>query len=158
MFSNRLLMRCFLWQALLCLLWVPIAACANTPNSKFKAPVPVQIGKQKYHVAVADTPQAQERGLMYQTSLPKRTGMLFPINPSRPVAFWMKNTLIPLDMLFIQNNRLVQIVHNSQPCKAEPCTIYTSNVPVDAVIELPAGTARQDRLEPGAPVHVMRLP
>jgi uncharacterized membrane protein (UPF0127 family) len=158
MLLKRLLMCCFLWQALACLAWMTLPACAHELQSEFKASVPVQIGGQKYHVAVAATPQAQERGLMYQTYLPKRTGMLFPINPSRPVAFWMKNTLIPLDMLFVQNNRLVQIVHNSQPCKAEPCTLYTSNVPVDAVIELPGGTARKDNLKPGAPVQVMWLP
>lgn len=147
----------FLGQVFLLLLGAP-SVSAKQPVTDFQAPWTVQIEKHPYRVAVASTPQEQERGLMFQKSLPERTGMLFPIQPSRPVAFWMKNTLIPLDMLFIQNNRVVEIVHNVQPCKADPCSIYRSKAPVDAVIELPGGTAHKDRLKLGASVQVMWQP
>jgi uncharacterized protein len=145
------------WQFTLVVLLLLPVGIASTPKPSLQTPVSIQIEQQQYQMAIASTPEQQERGLMYQTSLAKRNGMLFPISPSRQVAFWMKNTLIPLDMLFVQNNRLVQIVHNAQPCKADPCSIYASNTPIDTVIELPGGTAKEDHLEPGARVQIMWL-
>jgi uncharacterized membrane protein (UPF0127 family) len=145
------------WQfTLAALLFLPVGI-AGTPKPSLQTPLRVEIEQKQYQMAVASTPEQQEQGLMYQTTLAKRTGMLFPISPNRRVAFWMKNTLIPLDMLFVQNNRLVQIVHSAQPCKADPCSTYASNSPIDTVIELPGGTAKEDHLEPGARVQIMWL-
>lgn len=145
------------WHCILVALLALPLGFAGEPKPALKTPLRVLINQQPYQMAVASTPEQQEHGLMYQTSLTKGTGMLFPITPSRQVAFWMKNTLIPLDMLFVQNNQLVQIVHNAQPCKADPCSIYASNTSIDTVIELPGGTAKQDHLEPGARVQIMWL-
>lgn len=131
-----------------------VGLCLSAFADSFQAPATVRIENQQYQVAIAATPEEQERGLMHQTRLPERTGMLFPLEKSRQVAFWMKNTLIPLDMIFIQNNRVVQIIHSAQPCQEEPCAVYVSKGTVDAVLELPGGTAQKDRLRLGAPVEL----
>lgn len=90
---------------------------------------------------VAETKEQQEKGLMYRTSLANDRGMLFPYKPPRQVSFWMKNTLIPLDIIFIRDGQVKFILHNYPPCKSYPCPSYGPFVPVDQVIEIPAGQA-----------------
>lgn len=67
----------------------------------------------RFDVEVAITPQERSRGLMFRESLPNRSGMLFVFDPPQPVAFWMKNTLIPLDMIFLDRTGTVSHVHES---------------------------------------------
>ncbi|WP_303673084.1 DUF192 domain-containing protein [Vampirovibrio chlorellavorus] len=117
----------------------------------------VKMGGRQYLLEVASTPQQAQTGLMYRTSLPVNGGMLFRFQETRPVAFWMKNTLIPLDMVFIQAGRVVHIAHQAQPCQQEPCPIYSSQKPVDMVIELPGGTARKHHIQAGATVRLRPL-
>lgn len=147
----------FVAVGLLLGLSIPAISAIKPKITTFKAPLSVQIGAKTYHMAVAATPKEQEQGLMHQTQLPERTGMLFPIEPHRRVAFWMKNTLIPLDMLFIENNQVIQIVHNATPCRQDPCNVYQSEQPVDGVIELFGGTAAKDGLKPGSSVKILWL-
>ena len=79
---------------------------------------------------------------MDRTAMPADHGMLFVFPDSQPRTFWMKNTLIPLDMLFFDANRhLVAIQADAQPCKADPCQLYPSNEPARYVLELNAGAA-----------------
>jgi uncharacterized membrane protein (UPF0127 family) len=74
--------------------------------------------------------------------MPADHGMLFVFQDDQPRTFWMKNTLIPLDMLFFDaDRRLVAIQANAQPCKADPCGLYPSNAPARYVLELNAGAA-----------------
>ncbi len=74
--------------------------------------------------------------------MPADHGMLFVFPDSEIRTFWMKNTLIPLDMLFFDSNRrLVTLLHDVPPCKADPCPIYPSTAPARYVLELNAGTA-----------------
>ncbi len=117
----------------------------------------VNLGGRQYLLEVASTPQQAETGLMYRTSLPANGGMLFRFQETRPVAFWMKNTLIPLDMVFIQAGKVVHIAHQAQPCKQEPCPVYPSQQPVDMVIELPGGTARKHHIQTGTTVRLRPL-
>jgi len=117
----------------------------------------IAIGKQVYQIEMAVTPQQAETGLMYRTSLPQGHGMLFPFKSPRPVSFWMKNTLIPLDILFIAQGHLLHVFENVQPCISEPCQTYGLTALTDMVLELPAGTALRDHLTAGSPVEV-RLP
>lgn len=145
---------------------LPIAAQEPGPASRIQAmpsTVPgipqtglplaqVWIHQQPYTVEVTRTPQQARYGLMFRTGLPERHGMLFSFHPARPVHFWMKNTLIPLDMIFIHQNRVVHILHQVPPCLAEPCPSYPSRFAVDTVVELPAGTAQRDQLAIGAEV------
>lgn len=95
-----------------------------------------------FAVEIATTPAEQEHGLMDRTSMPADHGMLFVFQDDQPRTFWMKNTLIPLDMLFFDaDRRLVAIQADAQPCKADPCRLYPSNAPARYVLELNAGAA-----------------
>ena len=103
---------------------------------------------------VAKTPQQQAIGLMYRTSLADNRGMLFPFNPPQPVSFWMENTLIPLDMIFLQHGVVKAIDPQVPPCTTNPCPTYGPKVPVDQVIELRGGRAAQLGLKVGDQVKI----
>ncbi len=88
---------------------------------------------------VARTPQEIERGLMHRTAMQPQQGMLFWFQDEQPRSFWMRNTLIPLDMVFITSTgRITNIIHSASP-KTE--TLRSSTEPVQYVVELPGGTA-----------------
>jgi len=90
---------------------------------------------------VASTPAAMERGLMYRTSLPESSGMLFVFPEDADHSFWMKNTLIPLDMLFIKaDGTIVRIAANTKPLSEDPVPSYE---PVRAVLEIAGGRAAE---------------
>ena len=89
-------------------------------------------------VEVADTPALRERGLMYRTELGADKGMIFLWEEAGQHAFWMKNTYIPLDMIFIHKRDVVGIIHNAEPETETPRFV---NAPSTAVLEVPAGTA-----------------
>ena len=98
----------------------------------------------RFHVEVVDTADERALGLMNRESLPRFSGMLFVYDRPQPVAFWMKNTLIPLDILYFDTDRrLVSMQLNVPPCKGDPCPIYPSNAPARYVLEVSAGTAHR---------------
>ncbi|WP_053000733.1 DUF192 domain-containing protein [Sphingomonas sanxanigenens] len=112
------------------------------PSAKF-VPLSIQTaaGEHKFTVEVARTPEEQERGLMFRTSLAGDRGMIFPYDPPRPASFWMKNTLIPLDMIFIRKDgTIARIADNTTPESLEP---VQSGEPVAAVLELAGGRAAE---------------
>lgn len=123
------------------------------PQSGLPLAKAAMAGRQ-YLLEVATTPQQAEMGLMYRTALPANGGMLFRFEETRPVAFWMKNTLIPLDMVFVQGGQVVHVAHQAQPCRQEPCPVYSSQKAVDMVIELPGGTARKNHIQAGTKVQL----
>ena len=99
---------------------------------------------------VAATPEAQARGLMYRRTLADGRGMLFVFPAEAPHEFWMKNTFIPLDMLWIDSDhRIVHIAHDVPPCKADPCPNYPPNAKAASVLELAAGVAAKHNLKNG---------
>jgi uncharacterized protein len=100
---------------------------------------------------VARTAAEQSTGLMYRTSLAANRGMLFVFSPARPASFWMKNTLIPLDMVFMSNGVVKYISANVPPCKVADCPGYgpPSQIPIDNVIELRAGRAAELKIKVG---------
>jgi uncharacterized membrane protein (UPF0127 family) len=92
-----------------------------------------------FDVWVADTPARSEQGLMYVRDLPADRGMVFPFEPARVVSFWMKNTYIELDMLFIDaGGHVVKITEHAPPLRLD---LLSSDVPVGAVLELRGGEA-----------------
>jgi hypothetical protein len=92
-----------------------------------------------FDVWVADTPARAEQGLMYVRDLPPDRGMVFPFAPARVVSFWMKNTYIPLDLLFITaGGRVAKITERAPPLRLD---LLSSDVPVGAVLELRGGEA-----------------
>ncbi len=92
-------------------------------------------------VELATTAEERERGLMYRKALPEGHGMLFDFQYAQPVAFWMHNTYIPLDMIFIgADGRIIRIAENAKPMSD---SLIPSGGPVRAVLEVIAGTARK---------------
>lgn len=112
----------------------------------------VEIGGKRYAVEIADTDAERARGLMFRDALADGTGMLFIHDAEEPQAYWMKNTRIPLDILYFDTGRrLVTQQRNVPPCSAgNACPSYPSNKPARYVLELNAGEAERLKLQDGA--------
>ncbi|MBD3762226.1 DUF192 domain-containing protein [Rhizorhabdus sp.] len=134
-----------------------VSGCAPAParsaDSQAETPalVPLTIrtakGAVAYKVEVARTAQEQARGLMYRTSLPDHGGMIFPMTPPRIASFWMKNTYIPLDMIFIRaDGTIARIAANTVPEDLSP---VESGEPVAAVLEIVGGGAAANEIAEG---------
>ena len=121
-----------------------------TPSLTSDAKIPGQMlpvnaiaimGGQHIELEVATTPKQKMLGLMYREFLPPNRGMLFNFEPAQYASFWMKNVLIPLDMVFFKDNRIVAIAANVPPGNVNPCPTYGP--------ELPGGRAIELGLQPG---------
>ena len=88
-------------------------------------------------------------GLMFREKLDENAGMLFDYGSPKYVNIWMLNTLIPLDIIFINNGIIFKIVEGAQPCKAEPCKLYNSEYPVNKVLEINSGKSKKMNLKIG---------
>ena len=108
---------------------------------------------------LALTSEEISNGLMFRPSLPENRGMLFLFDQPRLPAFWMKNMLIPLDLVFLDGaGTVVDVIADVQPCAAEPCPNYPPSNPALAVLEIIAGSAAAHRLEAGAVIEFERVP
>jgi uncharacterized membrane protein (UPF0127 family) len=104
---------------------------------------------QSVTAELAATETERARGLMFREKLLPDQGMLFVFEKESAYAFWMKNTLIPLDMLWLdRDRRIVHIERNVPPCKADPCPSYGPARPGLYVLELQAGAADRFGLKP----------
>ena len=102
------------------------------------------------NVEVADTPQKQSQGLMFRENMKWDHGMLFIFDNETILSFWMKDTLIPLDMIFVDKTfRIINIIDNTLPCNIEPCPDYSSEKPVKYVLEVNAGFVETNDIEAG---------
>lgn len=127
------------------------ASAARHPISHLKI-IDLQVktqrrGIKRFRVELAETGEEQAKGLMFRESMGANEGMLFTSEPPREVAFWMKNTVMPLDIIFIDTHgRILNIAANTVPFSLNP---IPSEGPVTAVLELVAGRAAQLGLAPG---------
>jgi uncharacterized membrane protein (UPF0127 family) len=123
---------------LLCvLLFATFAACAYAEPE-------VEIGGRTFKVEIADAPQKQALGLMFRDSMPADRGMLFIFPNEAPRSFWMKNTRIPLDIMYFDKNlKLVSLSADTPPCRIRRCPSYPSLAPAKYVLELNAGIAAE---------------
>jgi hypothetical protein len=135
---------------------VPVAVSLVGMSSKAEAKVPLAkfSNGSMVKLEVASSPEAITRGLMYRTSMPEDSGMVFLFHPMRAVNFWMYHTLMPLDMLFIRDGSIVKLFENVPPCKSEnpeDCPRYPSGagIQVSEVIELNGGYAKRHGLKEG---------
>lgn len=104
-------------------------------------------GRDTLQVFIADTPARQTQGLMWIRDLPADHGMLFLLDAPRPMQMWMKNTYIPLDMLFFAGDgRILRIVANTTPLSTD---IISSESEVAGVLELKGGATRRMGVEVG---------
>ncbi len=96
------------------------------------------------------TSQEQSRGLMYRESLCEECGMLFVFGDEQTRTFWMKNTLIPLDLVWINAEKEVVGVTQAEPCESDPCPTYSSPEPAKYVLEVNAGFAQENGIKEGS--------
>lgn len=131
------------------------------PAAASLATVAVQAPKAELHLEVAQTWQEQERGLMGRTALAPHSGMLFVFPADQPVAFWMKNTLIPLDMVFVAADGTVRSVDGDVPTPAPGASddaIPREPGRAKYVIELAAGEAARAGIVAGVRLRIPPLP
>lgn len=122
-------------------------AVAHAEPAGDVARVVTSTGEHLFKVEVADTSKTRARGLMFRKSMPADQGMLFDFKAEGPVSMWMKNTYIPLDMVFIgRDGRVVGVAADAEPLSER---IINSPAPAYAVLELNAGAARRISLAPG---------
>ena len=106
----------------------------NTPTIVLKAK------SVAFEIEIADTPEERKIGLMYRKQLPQKNGMLFVFEREQPLSFWMKNTLISLDMIFLNDEfEVINIVKNVPPCDSDPCPTYKSEGDARYVLEINGG-------------------
>jgi uncharacterized membrane protein (UPF0127 family) len=131
-----------------------VAASARHPVSGLAViDLFIERGTQRlaFKVELADTPAAQSRGLMFRTALGDFEGMIFPSTVPEPRSFWMKNTPLSLDIIFIgADGRILNIAANTVPYSTDP---VSSKGPASAVLELRAGRAAALGIVPGDKVE-----
>ncbi|MCP5159717.1 MAG: DUF192 domain-containing protein [Gammaproteobacteria bacterium] len=116
----------------------------------------VTVGPATFQAEVARTSQDRQRGLMFRRELPPDQGMLF-VQPPGPAVFWMKNTYVPLDLLYFDTEgRLVQIIAEVPPCETPNCPIYPSHTAsVRYILEINAGEAVRRGIRVGDPLRLI---
>ncbi len=116
------------------------------------------ISGREIQLEVANTPSEQEKGLMFRPPLADDRGMLFIFKPARPVAFWMKNTPSPLDIIFLLDGEVKAIARNATTCKSDPCPVYPEGgVVADSVIEVRSRLTQEIGLKEGDRISVKFL-
>lgn len=132
------------------LIWVCSLMALLAVMSAQAEPLQVKLGEEVFELELVDDPASRRQGLMGREYLAANEGMVFDFPPDTTPAIWMRNMLISLDLLFVdEQSRLVKIFAEVPPCAVTPCDIYRVERPMRFVIEVPAGTAARLGLEPG---------
>lgn len=134
------------------------AACGAAPKSVTPAATPAPAGPRvvlpsgsTYALEIVRTPEEQAQGLMFRESLAEKTGMLFPFGDGAVHRFWMKNTMIPLDMIWMDaNGKVIFISADTPPCKADPCPSYGPDSAAASVLEIAGGKAAREKITVGS--------
>ena len=139
-----------------------IAAACGAAQKPLNAPTPggqshprlVLPSGAVYRVELARTPEELSQGLMFRESLPARSGMLFLFPDGGVHKFWMKNTMIPLDMVWMDHDRRVLFVSGqTPPCRADPCPTYGPELPATSVLEIAGGLAARESITVGSTIR-----
>ena len=124
-----------------------IAAGSARPAGQQTLEIASKTGVHTFAVEVVDNDTDRAKGLMYRKALPEGRGMLFDFHRDQDVSFWMQNTYIPLDMVFIRGDgRILRIQENTEPLSTR---LIPSGGPVRAVLEVIGGTTRKLGIAPG---------
>ena len=128
-----------------------VAACSPSED---KVTVHTAQGDFTFNVEIADTPDARQQGLMFRQELAPDSGMLFDFQTERPASFWMQNTFIPLDIIFIAADGTVRNIAHGRP---QDPTSLPSDGPVRFVLEIPAGRGAEIGLQAGDTIEHPRV-
>jgi uncharacterized membrane protein (UPF0127 family) len=128
-------------------------ASGQTPAAPHTVPL-ILPDEKPLQIEIARTPMERSRGLMFRTELPEDHGMLFIFDQPGKNQFWMKNTLIPLDILWMDDRkRIIHIEYQVPPCKLDPCPIYGPSSDSRYVLEVQAGVVHKRGLRIGMPLQ-----
>lgn len=115
------------------------------------------IGSQTFSVLTAVSEEEKKKGLSTRKSLPQDQGMLFEFDQPGNYTFWMKNMQFPIDMIFVNDNRVVAVYPNLQPAgQNDNLALYTAPEPVNMVIEINAGLAQKHNIKKGDEVKIQK--
>ncbi|MDP3963754.1 MAG: DUF192 domain-containing protein, partial [bacterium] len=126
---------------------------SQTPHAQASFPSATLQGSKgpvSVTLEIADTPEARSQGLMYRESLPENQGMLFVFEQNNQGAFWMKNTLIPLDIIFIDETKRIIEILPMDPCRTDPCALYLPPSPYRYALEVNQGFTKQYDIQIGS--------
>ena len=152
--------------AAICAASVVIACGAGPQSSPAATPAPTKAAGPRvrlpsgieYAVEIATTPEDRAQGLMFRENLPARTGMLFLFEETAPHHFWMKNTMIPLDLIWMdESGTVIFISADTPPCTADPCPNYGTDIPVKTVLEIAGGKAKAEGVTVGARLELVDI-
>jgi uncharacterized membrane protein (UPF0127 family) len=135
----------YLFAGIVAALVLPVAAIAQCAADAVD--LRGDWGQARFAVEIADTPAERSRGLMHRESLPRGAGMLFVYDRPQPVSFWMRNTLIPLDIIFLDRSGTVARVHENAVPLDE--TSIPGGRGIQFVLEINAGLASEFGIAPG---------
>ena len=137
---------------------VPTPAATPSPGAAVGPRAEMPSGAV-YRLELALTPEQQAQGLMFRESLPEATGMLFVFPEDAPHHFWMKNTMIPLDMIWMDSSGKVLFVSaDTPPCKADPCATYGPDASARQVLEIAGGMAAKEKVTVGSQLKILEAP
>lgn len=136
--------------------WLMLAGAVAAQCHPARVDLRGGFGTATFRVALADTPATRSKGLMFVREMPEDVGMLFVYSITRDASFWMKNTYIPLDMIFIDGRGVVHKVHENAVPHDERA--IPSDGAVRAVLEINGGLARKLGIKPGSEVRHPALP
>jgi len=159
---------CTMNRALLAVLF--LFTCARTPDAPApattteKAPMQTETGPSvtfpdgySVHIEIVANDELRAQGLMFRDRLRPDSGMLFMFPEDGEYPFWMKNTHIPLDILYFDKEyKLVSMHERVPPCRTDPCPYYASSGPAQYVLELNSGRAGKLGVKPGDKLTVTR--
>ena len=135
------------WRTVFVFVALLAAAGPSWPAGQQVLEIASKTGVHAFAVEVVDNDADRAKGLMFRKELPEGQGMLFDFHSEQNVSFWMQNTYISLDMIFIRGDgRILRIAENTEPLSTR---MIPSGGPVRAVLEVVAGTARKYGIAPG---------
>ncbi|MDQ2871233.1 MAG: DUF192 domain-containing protein [Acidobacteriota bacterium] len=136
-------------------------SAAGPPASAAFAPAPASGPRVEmpsgsiYRLELAKTPEDQAQGLMYRESLPEKSGMLFLFSDPGVHKFWMKNTMIPLDMIWLDpEGKVLFVSADTPPCKADPCANYGPDAAAASVLEIAGGMTAKEKVTVGSKLEI----
>lgn len=113
------------------------------------------LNKKTINIEFADTLQKRQQGLMNRSKMNYNEGMVFLFEEKEAVNFWMKDMKIPLDLIFISDDKIVKIIKNVPVCQNAPCPIYPSTHKINKVIEVNAGFCEKYLVKKGQRVKII---